>query len=82
MAWVSLATSALASSKVTTAWRLLELAAKPWITGFTTNPTLMRKAGLTDYPGFARDWGVAASVVLIFGLSGWLYVQFKRRDWL
>jgi magnesium transporter len=34
------------------------------------------------YPGFARDWGVAASVVLIFGLSGWLYVQFKRRDWL
>lgn len=26
---------------------------KPWIKGFTTNPTLMRKAGVTDYKGFA-----------------------------
>ncbi len=34
---------------------LLALAANPWIEGFTTNPTLMRKAGLTDYPGFARE---------------------------
>lgn len=34
---------------------LLTLAEKPWITGFTTNPTLMRKAGVTDYPGFARE---------------------------
>jgi transaldolase len=34
---------------------LLALAANPWIKGFTTNPTLMRKAGLTDYPGFARE---------------------------
>ena len=34
---------------------LLALAENPWITGFTTNPTLMRKAGLTDYPGFARE---------------------------
>lgn len=34
---------------------LLALAEKPYITGFTTNPTLMRKAGITDYPGFARE---------------------------
>jgi len=27
--------------------------AKPWIRGFTTNPTLMRKAGVTDYRSFA-----------------------------
>ena len=27
--------------------------AKPWIKGFTTNPTLMRKAGITDYKSFA-----------------------------
>lgn len=27
----------------------------PLVRGFTTNPTLMRKAGLTDYEGFARD---------------------------
>jgi transaldolase len=32
-----------------------EMKAKPWIRGFTTNPTLMRKAGVTDYSGFARQ---------------------------
>jgi transaldolase len=34
---------------------MLELYAKPHIQGFTTNPTLMRKAGITDYEAFARD---------------------------
>ncbi|MGZ8735125.1 MAG: transaldolase family protein, partial [Acidimicrobiia bacterium] len=32
-----------------------ELAANRVIQGFTTNPTLMRKAGIDDYEGFARD---------------------------
>src|SRR6185503_82165 len=30
-----------------------EMAANPAITGFTTNPTLMRKAGVSDYKAFA-----------------------------
>jgi transaldolase len=34
--------------------QMLELAKKPYIKGFTTNPTLMRKAGVTDYVAFAR----------------------------
>ena len=34
---------------------MLDLYANPAIQGFTTNPTLMRKAGITDYEGFARD---------------------------
>lgn len=34
---------------------MLEMYAKPYISGFTTNPTLMRKAGLSDYPAFAQD---------------------------
>lgn len=34
---------------------MLALAEKPYIKGFTTNPTLMRKAGITDYEGFAKD---------------------------
>jgi transaldolase len=34
---------------------MLEMYAKPYIRGFTTNPTLMRKAGVTDYESFARD---------------------------
>jgi len=33
---------------------LRELAENPIIAGFTTNPTLMRKAGVTDYREFAR----------------------------
>ena len=34
---------------------ILELAAHPLVKGFTTNPTLMRQAGVTDYEGFAKD---------------------------
>jgi transaldolase len=34
---------------------MLELARQPHISGFTTNPTLMRKAGVTDYRRFARE---------------------------
>lgn len=34
---------------------MLEMYRKPYIKGFTTNPTLMRKVGITDYEGFARD---------------------------
>lgn len=32
-----------------------EMAANPLIRGFTTNPTLMRKAGIADYKAFARE---------------------------
>lgn len=34
---------------------ILELYRNPQIRGFTTNPTLMRTAGVTDYEAFARD---------------------------
>jgi len=34
---------------------MLELLQNPLIQGFTTNPTLMRKAGVSDYESFARD---------------------------
>jgi transaldolase len=34
---------------------MLESARDPRIAGFTTNPTLMRKAGVADYRAFARD---------------------------
>lgn len=34
---------------------MLELAKNPLISGFTTNPTLMRKDGVTDYVTFARE---------------------------
>ena len=34
---------------------MLELYRNPLITGMTTNPTLMKKAGITDYEAFAKD---------------------------
>ena len=34
---------------------MLEMNRTPIVKGLTTNPTLMRKAGITDYEGFARD---------------------------
>src|SRR5215208_1386167 len=34
---------------------ILELYRKPYIKGFTTNPTLMRKSGISDYEQFSRQ---------------------------
>lgn len=34
---------------------MLEMLKNPLIQGFTTNPTLMRKAGVSDYASFAHD---------------------------
>jgi transaldolase len=34
---------------------MLELYANPLVAGFTTNPTLMRKSGVADYKGFAKE---------------------------
>jgi transaldolase len=34
---------------------MVEMYKKPYIKGFTTNPTLMRKAGISDYRAFARE---------------------------
>src|SRR5207342_3358935 len=34
---------------------IIELYRKPYIKGLTTNPTLMRKVGVTDYEAFAKS---------------------------
>lgn len=34
---------------------IIEIGKHPLIKGFTTNPTLMRKAGITDYEKFSRE---------------------------
>jgi transaldolase len=34
---------------------IFELYGRPYIKGLTTNPTLMKKAGIKDYEGFAKD---------------------------
>ncbi len=34
---------------------MMEMYAKPYIKGLTTNPTLMKKVGITDYRAFCKD---------------------------
>ena len=35
--------------------QILEMAKQPWIRGFTTNPSLMKAAKVSDYQAYARD---------------------------
>jgi transaldolase len=35
--------------------QIVEMAKQPWIAGFTTNPSLLKKAGVKDYEAFGRD---------------------------
>src|SRR4051812_11111645 len=35
--------------------QIVEMAKNPWIAGFTTNPSLLKKAGVSDYEAYARD---------------------------
>jgi transaldolase len=35
--------------------QIVEMAKQSWISGFTTNPSLLKKAGVSDYEGYARD---------------------------
>jgi len=35
--------------------QIVEMAKQPWIAGFTTNPSLLKKAGVRDYSAFGRD---------------------------
>ncbi len=35
--------------------QIVEMAKNPWISGFTTNPSLLKKAGVKDYAAYARD---------------------------
>jgi transaldolase len=35
--------------------QIVEMAKQAWIAGFTTNPSLLKKAGVSDYEHYARD---------------------------
>jgi transaldolase len=35
--------------------QILDMARQSWIKGFTTNPSLLKKAGVTDYEAYGRD---------------------------
>ncbi len=35
--------------------QIVDMAAQPWIRGFTTNPSLLKKAGVSDYASYARE---------------------------
>src|SRR3954454_9353107 len=35
--------------------QIVEMAKQPWIRGFTTNPSLLKKAGVRDYEAYGRE---------------------------
>ena len=35
--------------------QIVEMAKNRWIAGFTTNPSLLKKAGVKDYQAYGRD---------------------------
>src|SRR6266576_3498677 len=35
--------------------QIMHMARQPWIKGFTTNPSLLKKAGVRDYIAYGRD---------------------------
>src|SRR3982074_1092719 len=35
--------------------QILDMAKQPWIAGFTTNPSLLKKAGVKNYAAYGRD---------------------------
>lgn len=57
-----------------------EMAANPMIKGFTTNPTLMRKAGVADYKSFALQvLGVVKDRPISFGVFDDDFVQMEEQ---
>ena len=54
---------------------MIEMAGKPHIAGLTTNPTLMRKAGIVDYRAFAQDVLKPEGASLIVVGDGKLFVD-------
>jgi transaldolase len=35
--------------------QIMDMARQSWIVGFTTNPSLLKKAGVTNYEAYGRD---------------------------
>jgi transaldolase len=66
---------------------MLELYRNPLIHGMTTNPTLMKKAGITDYEAFAKDvLQTVTSKPISFEVFADDFTQMRRqalrmRDW-
>jgi len=59
---------------------ILELCGRPYISGFTTNPTLMRKAGVTDYAAFAREiLAVAQGLPVSFEVLADDFAEMERQ---
>ena len=57
-----------------------EMAANPMIKGFTTNPTLMRKAGIADYKSFALQvLGVVKDRPISFEVFDDDFVQMEKQ---
>jgi len=60
--------------------QILRFKANPLIKGFTTNPTLMRAAGVTDYEIFARDiLGIVENLPISFEVFADDFAEMERQ---
>lgn len=55
------------------------LACYPVVQGFTTNPTLMRKAGVTDYERWARELIAATDLPISFEVVANEFTEMERQ---
>jgi transaldolase len=59
---------------------ILDMSGKPYIQGFTTNPTLMRKAGINNYKDFAKDvLGLIKDKPVSFEVSSDDFCEMQRQ---
>lgn len=59
---------------------MLDLYSKAYISGFTTNPSLLHKAGVTDYKGFAMDMlGLIKDKPIMFEVLSDDFNEMKRQ---
>jgi transaldolase len=60
--------------------QILRAKANPIIKGFTTNPTLMRAAGVTDYEAFAKDiLGIVHDLPISFEVFADDFTEMERQ---
>src|SRR4051812_45294240 len=59
---------------------MLEMAKNPLVSGFTTNPSLMRKAGVKDYKGYAKElWVEIPAKPISFEVFADEFSEMKRQ---
>jgi len=61
---------------------MLEMASKSFVKGLTTNPTLMKKAGIVDYKAFALEiLSEIKEKPISFEVFQMILMKWKNKHW-